>query len=574
MLRKIIISIILYAFTIQAQSADEINKKFTDAVRDFQQKKWTEALSTFSNLADSQPVHSKTTLSILFEAKTNLELGNYSQAEKRLIKLVNDFPTSIYSDEALLTLSKIFYLRQQYLESYEKLCQIIIGSSDSAYIYNARKISERLAFEYLNSDQLKTLHDTTKVTLSRPNILLMLGKLLLHRKNVQAAKEYFRNLINLYPQSYEAYSANELINNIAISTTSNANAALIGVLLPLAKNLPSYGTASEILEGIKYCLSEFNKEHYDKIGLLIRDTELKTDKLVEIETEFAELNNLKCIVGPMYSAEVKDVLKIFSSTNLPIISPTATEDYLTNISENFFQANPSFIYRGRLMAQYVYFVENKRRIAIVNAIDGYSPILSSSFSQEFERLGGRIYQRESYKSGKINFKDLIAKLTSVFNQIDGLYFPLADRTDIPAILSLLSQINLDIPVYGDQDWMNLLGFESTPFLNNQLIFCSDYFIDFNDQEYQNFSKNFFSVTKKDVNRNVLYGYDVMKYLLNILRNSFSGSEAIIQKMKNGYLSFGIHNNLCFDSNRINLYLNIIRFTNGKFELIDKYRLNN
>ncbi len=71
------------------------------------------------------------------------------------------------------------------------------------------------------------------------------------------------------------------------------------------------------------------KERNQKIGILIRDTELSKSKLEEIHDEFKEIEGLKGIVGPIYSSEVKDALNIFDDINVPIISPTATDDYLT-----------------------------------------------------------------------------------------------------------------------------------------------------------------------------------------------------------------------------------------------------
>ncbi len=60
------------------------------------------------------------------------------------------------------------------------------------------------------------------------------------------------------------------------------------------------------------------------------------------------------------------------------------------MSKNFYQANPTIFSRGKIFAQYIYFVENKRKLAILNSIEGYSPLLAASFTQEFEKLGGKI----------------------------------------------------------------------------------------------------------------------------------------------------------------------------------------
>jgi len=396
----------------------------------------------------------------------------------------------------------------------------------------------------------------------------------LNWKNEKLAQETFNKLIRLYPDSHEKKEAKKLLNELQTPKEYSDPTDVVGVILPLTSNRSANTAASEILEGIKFALSEFNQGRDKKIGILIRDSELSRRKLEEINEELKEIENLKSVVGPIFSAEVKDALDVFDDISVPIISPTATDDYLTELNANFFQANPSFITRGRLMAQYIYYVGNQRKIAVLNAIDGYSPILSSSFTQEFEKLGGRIVLRESYKSNSVDLKEQIKKISESLNLIEAIYIPLADKADIPVIVSFLSQINLNIPVYGDQDWMSSSGLESAAFLDNNLIFCSDYFLKFSEEDYQIFSKNFYSKTKMDVNRNILYGYDTMKYLLTIMRSSFSGSDALKQKMISGISSVGFHNNICFDSNRINRYMNIIRYLSGKFELIDKFKLNN
>lgn len=574
MFKKVITLFFLCTFINAAQNSEEINKKFDEAVVDFKLGKWTTALKSFSIIANEYTLNSKTSLALLFAGKASLKLQNYSDAQENLLRMLNKFPKSKYADDANITLSKLYYDQKQYPLSFEKLSIVIVNAVDNASMEYAKNLAEKIAIKHLSAEEIRSNYESTKLSSVKPFLLFLTGKIYLEQKDILKSRENFLSVIKSYPNSAEAVAAQKLLESLQKNSDAKPVGDVVGVVLPISGSLSSSTTVMEILDGIKYSLSEYNKVHDRKIALLIRDSELQTKKMEEIKNEFKTLENLKCIIGPMFSSEVKDALQVFKSMDIPIISPTATEDYLTEIHPNFFQANPSFIARGKLMAQYIYYVENKRKIAIINAVDGYSPILSSSFSQEFERLGGNIILRESYKSGSVHLIQQINELASELHQIEGLYVPLADKIDIPAIISFLSQSNLDLPIYGDQDWMTTTGLESAPFLDNKLTFCSDYFINFNDLEYQNFSKNYFSKTKNDINRNVLYGYDTMKFLLNIMRNSFSGSDAIKQKMISGFSSVGFHNNICFNSNRINLFLNIIRYSKGKFELIDKFKLNN
>lgn len=574
MLSKIFCFLAILNILLISQTNDEINKSFDQALRDYNVAKWASSLNNFEKIANEFPINPKTSLSLLFAGKIKVKLNMLKEAEQSLIRLLNEFPQSKYFEDASITLSKVYLDQKKFTKAFWQLCTAMLVSSYNNSNGTVRNTAEKIALNYLSANELKTMHDTTELSRLKPYLLLIRGKIYGLRQNDKLTQEIFSKLLETYPDSYEKLEAEKLIKELSIPKRETENSDVVGVILPLTSSPSSPAAALQILEGIKYALSEYNEGRNKKTGLLIRDTELARSKLEEISEEFEEFENLRCIVGPIFSSEVKDALEIFKNITVPIVSPTATDDNLTESHESFFQANPSFMSRGRLMAQYVYFVGNKRRLAILNSIDGYSPTLSGSFAQEFEALGGKIILRQSYRSQSGDLKEQIKKISEVQNQIDGLYIPLADKVDIPTIVSYLSQLNLDMSIYGDQDWINASGVESVSFLNNNLIFCSDYFLKFDDQAYQIFSKNFYSKTKMDVNRNILYGYDTMKYLLTILRTSYASSNAVMQKMISGVSSTGFHNNICFDSKRINLYMNIVSYSNGKFDLVDKFKLNN
>ena len=353
------------------------------------------------------------------------------------------------------------------------------------------------------------------------------------------------------------------------------NGSLLGVILPIYQNDTNYNRVEpsvEILEGIKFAVSEYNNENNNKIGLLIRDSERKTEKIKTIKEEFDKINSLKAIIGPVYSDEVKAALEIFKNSDIPIISPTATENDLTSSYPNFFQANPSFILRGKIMAQYIYFVENKKKMAILSPEEGYSSSVANVFKNEFIKLGGKIIIEVTYSSNSYDLSSQISKIQARVKDIQGLYVPLTDKSDASIILSQLEQQGINLTLYGNQDWLSAKGFESSSTLSNQLIFTSDYFIDYDDLKYQVFNKAFYQKTHMDVTRNVLYGYDAAKFVLASFYGDDPDRPALKTAMESGRVYTGYHNNICFDSERANKFLNIIRYRDGKFQLVDKFRI--
>lgn len=547
------------------------NSKFQKALKEYNSSDYESALALFDKILEN-PNDRYKTISLLFKGKSLLQLKKYDESRKILIDLINDHPNK-FTDEARSTLIKNYFEEGNYLQSFTEILNLIDSSNSEFYLQYGKSTGKKIALDYLSSFQIEKLYKYLK----KPYLLLILSEVQINEGDYPSAKKNLQEIINNFPNSEEFSEAQTLYGEIKDKKFIPVK-NLIGVILPLGGNqVPAYASsaAKEILEGIKFAVSNFNNEHaQNKIGIIIRNSKFEESTIDSIKDEFKSINSLKAVIGPIYSQEVRLTLEKFKNINIPIISPTATDDDLTLINKNFFQANPPFFVRGKIMADYIFYVENKKRIAVLNAIEGYSPLLAANFSEEFEKIGGEIFLRETYKSNTFDLKDQVDTILAFKDTLEGIYLPLADKADAPALLSQLIQDSIIVSLYGNQDWFYAKGFETSSVLSNNLIFTSDNFINYAGSDYINFNKNFYDRTKTDASRNVLYGYDTAKYLLTVMRNSGNTRAAIINKMESGIMSAGFHNNISFDENHINNYLNIVRYNNGKFELVDKFKSSN
>jgi len=568
---KMLLFIIVFSSFISFSQNN--NPDFEKAVKLFEERKYYEALALFESVLVKYPENSNATAAIIFKGKALLALNKINDAKTTTADFLNKYPSSSYVEEARLLLAKIYLDEKDYFKSINQLLSIILESDSIIYINEAVSSSEDLALQYLTDSELKSIYKSYKNDNVKSFLLLLTAKVQIDKNEFEDALTTLNELIKLYPDSNFKNEAESLKTQISQrENLSESNETNICVMLPLSGS-PSNEAPSvskEILEGIKFALDEFNKDRDDKIGLIIKDTENNRNKIINIKNEIVNDPSVKLVIGPVFSSEVEVALQEFKTTDIPIISPTATDNDLTLINENFFQANPNFVIRAKAMAQHIFYVENKRSMAVLNSIDGYSPLLAAEFIKEFERLGGKIIKKYTYKSGnlssgiRIDSTDLISA--------EGLYIPLADKSDAPLILSQLVQNNINLSLYGNQDWFLAKGFETSPELSNKMTFESDYFIDYNNSDYQNFSKNFLVRTKIDVNRNVLYGYDTAKYILTILRNISRDRKNIKTKMGSGITVNGFHNNISFNDDHVNIFINIIRYNEGYFELVDKFKV--
>lgn len=558
--------LIFCSLNLLAQSADE--QKFNEAIKLFQNKKYQTALTFFQQLANKENDYQ--TASKFFVVKNLIELKKYSDAENEALDFIKRFSNSKYIDEIYILLVKSLLEQKKYKSAFNAALGLIRTTNSSSYRIEAKSIAEKIAKNYLSSYDLKESEEKETEKNVKSFLLFTLAELYILEGENAKAYSILDNIIenysqtDEYPRAKNYRSANEKQNN------SSEN--IIGVLLPLTNSDGKVNiVALEMLEGIKYAFHEFNSQRENKVGLKIRDSERNENQIANIINEFNSDNRIKAVIGPIYSDESEIIVSTLNNTDLIFISPTATDEDLTENNDQFYQANPPFTVRGKVFAQYVYLKENKRNFAILNSLEGYSPILAKSFADEFQRLGGNILVKETYRSKSIDLSKQISNLIPYLEKLDGLYIPLSDRVDAEIILSELLRQNVIIPVYGNQDWLNAKGLETSSTISNTLKITSDYFIDYSDKSFSEFNDAFLKTTGKEVTRNILYGYDTAKFLTTVLRSIQPTRKTIKLKIDSGLKSTGYHNNISFSKKKRNLYLNILTYLDGRFLLIEKYR---
>jgi branched-chain amino acid transport system substrate-binding protein len=575
-MRVIVLFLAISLFQIFAQTVEpnfpDVNSEFFIATTLYDSSQYNDAFEIFNRIANQYEYSDKTTASSLFISKIYLNQKKYELAGRQLSLFLNQFSNSKFIDEARFTLAVCYYKQKQNEKAIEILLEIINISDSENYITKSKAFLETIFFEKLDIDKLKTTLASNQNVKLRPVLLLILGKLQKYYYENEKANESFKYIIDYYKNAPEYNSALNLYDDRLEKSEKiiqEQSQKVILVLLSLTSDYSDVRIPSrDALEGIKYAFDEYNRDNYEKIGLLIKD--VKGDEF-SIKTIAEEVKDIEFvgIFAPMHSKEVEFTLKYFDSKGVPILSPTATGDSLTLKWNNFYQANPSFVMRGRVMAQFISFAENKKKIAVIHSKEGYSINLANSFVEEFKKNGGVITEVVSYSTKSNNLNKIVSKLKH--NNFDGIYAPISESVSANLLLAALFRNSINAPIYGNQDWMNVKEINSFSKLSKKLTITSDYFIDYNEPAYMNFAKRFFEITRMEVNRNIIYGYDAASFLLGIFQKKISKNENFSEMMISENAHKGFHNNLMFDYSRINSFLNVVRYRNNIFELVDIFR---
>lgn len=568
----ILICFCLIAITDKSHPQNKtLPSEINDAIELIDSKEYSSALVKLKSIRDKFP--DRLSLIDYLIIKSSYELNRFENVEKMSNEFLNLYPESKYLSDIQTFLIKSLVSQKKYEESFDVAINLLKKSVSLSKKIELKSFIEKAISENLNPLYLQKYSEKESDRYVLPFILYLTAKSFYDNGDVESGEKY-ANLITTNYVTSEEYMPAVNLKPKTTKEISSDNEVIVGVMFPLTnKDNEKNSTVQQILDGVKYAFHEYNKDRENKIGLIIEDTKNSTHEIIRIMKEFNSDKRIKCVIGPIFSSECADVVKNINLTDLVFISPTATDEDLTENNEQFFQANPPFDLRGKAFAQYAFFVESKNKFAVLNSIEGYSTIMANAFVEEMKKLGGQIVFKETYKNPASDITFSISKLKNVINQIDGIYLPISQSKDAELIISELEKLNLRIPIFGTQDWLEAKGLQSSTTLTNLIRITSDYFIDYQETRFSEFSKAYSEVLNKEPNRYSLYGYDAAKHLITILRLPVQNRYAVKMKLNSGLKTVGFKNNITFSSKKRNTYLNILKFSDGKFSLIERFKAN-
>ncbi|MGE5437585.1 MAG: ABC transporter substrate-binding protein [Syntrophothermus sp.] len=548
----IFLSLLLSTTNLIAQ-----NKDFNKGLSLFNAQNYPEAIKVFAKVKDDS-LNSNAEVANIFYIKCLLNTNQLQSASKEIIKFEEAYNDSKNLQEIEFCIADLEFRQKNYLSSALTLLKNIEKDNSN---YSKEKFEE-IVVNYFNDDLIKKLKDSLFYKKLIPDYTLASAKYYIYNNRIDEALNLLNEIKTLYSGEKIIKEADELLNDYE-------NRFIIGVLLPLNSNDEIVlSEADDILKGIRLAVNLYNKENDIKVGLLVKSIQDESDYYAKLKKELLKTPGLCAIIGPIYSKDIKNMSKEFKDFQIPIFSPTATDFSLTDLFKNFYQANIPFELRAKAMANFIYNNEHKRAIAVIFPTEKYGKILSDSFITEFQDLGGKVMFMQAYKSGTYFYDNILDKLTTNTEFFEGIYCPIIDKADGPSILNILNQAGITQTIYGDQDW-SLVNPQSFRDYFGSIIVTTDYYVETGTQDYWNFYSEYSKYYSKQVKKNVLYGYDLLNYLVKQV-----GLRNLRQKMFDleGKNFNGIHINIKF-KNRINHIINILRLTANYFELIDRYEIN-
>ena len=205
--------------------------------------------------------------------------------------------------------------------------------------------------------------------------------------------------------------------------------------------------------GIMLAMDEINSAggvNGRKVRVITEDDQSKAEEAASAVQKLISQNNVIAVLGEVASSNSLAAAPICQSNKVPMITPSSTNEKVTQVGDYIFRMCFIDPYQGEAMANYLYKDLNLTRAAIlVDVKSDYSTGLAANFERTFRANGGTIVGKQSYAKGDSDFR---AQLTTLKSTNPEVVFVPGYYNDIGQIAIQARDLGMNMPLAGGDGW--------------------------------------------------------------------------------------------------------------------------
>lgn len=356
--------------------------------------------------------------------------------------------------------------------------------------------------------------------------------------------------------------------------SEDKNVIKIGGLAPLTGEVAQYGEA--VINAVKLAIEEINKDGGilgKQIKFICYDEKGDATEALNAYNRLVD-EGIVALVGDVTSKPTKAVAQKAVEDNMPMITPSATEESITQNGENVFRTCFIDPYQGRLMAHYAKYKLGASTVAILYDIDDtYSKGIADAFEASAKGFGMTVTNKEGYASKSTDFNSQLTKIIN--SNPDVLMIPVY-YNDVALIVGQAKAHGLKAKLLGADGWdgvLEVIDKSNVDALANA-YFCSQYSATDPNPAVQDFLKKYKETYNKDANMFAVLGYDSMYILADAIERAGSTeADKIIEALRETNYN-GLTGITTFDENRNPVRQAIITsFEGNSYKVIEGYSMD-
>ncbi len=294
----------------------------------------------------------------------------------------------------------------------------------------------------------------------------------------------------------------------------------IGVVLPLTGHTSNFGT--EALKGINLAIENANAAGGVKncrLKLIVKDNAGDPATTSMMVSEMIYEQRALAIIGPVISTNSAAAAAVAQQAETPLILPTATDPYITEIGEYICRICITDPLQSKALAEFTRKYLKSDRIAVVYEKGSrYSENLAQFYLMRLEDMGGKVIFAEGFAG---DAKDLLEQVDEALRQKPDLLFAPVYYPEAAAIINHLAESGSSITMLGGDGWESpeLFRLSGSNIKPGNVFISSHFSLQYSRETGSSFASDFQRSYGDLPNAVSALGYDAVGVLLDALRRA-------------------------------------------------------
>lgn len=286
-------------------------------------------------------------------------------------------------------------------------------------------------------------------------------------------------------------------------------------------------------KGVELALDELVANKQGKIGgltvrVVAEDDQGKADEAATVVQKLINQDQVIAVIGEVASSRSLAAAPICQAAGVPMISPSSTNEKVTEVGDFIFRMCFIDPFQGKVMAKFAAEDLKLKRVAILkDTKQDYSVGLARVFTDEFTGMGGQIIEEQAFSSGDQDFR---AQLTALRAKNPEAIFLPCYYTEAGLIARQARELGIKVPILGADGWESdqLIGIGGEAL---EGCFYSNHFAADNpDPKLQDFIKRYNAKFGADPNAIGGLAYDAANVLFGALEQLHAQDPALFAKL--------------------------------------------
>ena len=326
---------------------------------------------------------------------------------------------------------------------------------------------------------------------------------------------------------------------------------VIGHYASMSGGKATFGTSTD--NGIKLAVDEINAAggiNGKKVRLITYDDKGEAKEAGPAVTRLITRDNVHAVLGEVASSISLVGAPVCQQYQVPMISPSSTNEQVTEIGDMIFRVCFIDPFQGRVCAKFARESEKLKAESAAIFYDqssAYSTGLMKQFEKAFTEMGGKVTSKQTYKEGDQDFN---AQLTSIRAAKPDVIFVPGYYTEVGTIARQARKLDIKAPLLGGDGWDS----DQLSKIGGDAINGSFYSNHYSRQDPSEAVQGFIEKYKKQYNAVpdglAALGYDAAKLLFEAMQRAPSLDGPTLAKAIADTKNFqGVTGNISIDENR-------------------------